>query len=637
MTTKEELKLILKLISKYNLPLSPILEYAINEKIEEFSEDSENDNSVSAESEQSNTPELSYPLNVEKAKSRDIDGDISLSNKLKIVEYGKYSIAVIGNTKPHKKQFRAMGGFYVAHTKWGPAWTFSSKLRERLQTYINEAPSMMESWEDASQKLPEKRQSLRYIIKVKYPDGRISCKKLVWETLVDVIKYARPERVRQLQIICMGDNLVSSKLNDNPIYRSAQKSIGDGLYVCTYSSTDVKFNQISKINSALHLGLEVEKVEDGEKHSVQNEIRLPDSHQRDFAYSDYMATTNHIVSDKMQSTDSTEDKRIGYTIRIIPTLQIGEIIGTIDKNGTKKIVVKTINGNVIEIDDLPYLYEVIERTTKTSENTENVPININDNENYPENRKENYWTKDEEEHNNLQIEHVYLDHKGNIARTEIGRLGISADDIENEVKENEVGNEQVTDEDSDDFVPMGTRVKLFPSQIEGVIINRFTTKEGERKIVVKKDDGSLFSASDHPYLYKKVKKRRRRIGEMKKENEAEVDDSLSEPKVNKWTGIKEQFHAFLAWRRPESTANSYTNTLDRPVREWINREVDKQADSIFSYTTFEDVQLCIDLLKSSPNFVSENTRMHNRMSAALNQYLLFIKEREANSAGKHRG
>ena len=36
MKEREELELILKLIRKYNLPLSPILEYAVNEKMEEY-------------------------------------------------------------------------------------------------------------------------------------------------------------------------------------------------------------------------------------------------------------------------------------------------------------------------------------------------------------------------------------------------------------------------------------------------------------------------------------------------------------------------------------------------------------------------------------------------------------------------
>lgn len=38
MKEREELELILKLIGKYNLPLSPILEYAVKEKMEEFPE-----------------------------------------------------------------------------------------------------------------------------------------------------------------------------------------------------------------------------------------------------------------------------------------------------------------------------------------------------------------------------------------------------------------------------------------------------------------------------------------------------------------------------------------------------------------------------------------------------------------------
>lgn len=39
MTPREELDLILKLIRKYNLPLSPILEYAVNEKKDEYPEE----------------------------------------------------------------------------------------------------------------------------------------------------------------------------------------------------------------------------------------------------------------------------------------------------------------------------------------------------------------------------------------------------------------------------------------------------------------------------------------------------------------------------------------------------------------------------------------------------------------------
>lgn len=117
----------------------------------------------------------------------------------------------------------------------------------------------------------------------------------------------------------------------------------------------------------------------------------------------------------------------------------------------------------------------------------------------------------------------------------------------------------------------------------------------------------------------------------------EAQETINEPaklpiineEASRWDlPIKMQFRSFLAKRKPESTANSYTSCLDNAVREWINKEVDGNADSVFSYTTSEDVRLCIDMLKSSKAFVAENIRKHNSMSAALSQYLLFIEERE---------
>lgn len=43
---------------------------------------------------------------------------------------------------------------------------------------------------------------------------------------------------------------------------------------------------------------------------------------------------------------------------------------------------------------------------------------------------------------------------------------------------------------------------------------------------------------------------------------------------------------------------NYTSTLDNAVRMWFNKIVDVHADSIFSYTTSEDVRICIDLLSA---------------------------------------
>ena len=117
----------------------------------------------------------------------------------------------------------------------------------------------------------------------------------------------------------------------------------------------------------------------------------------------------------------------------------------------------------------------------------------------------------------------------------------------------------------------------------------------------------------------------------------EVGESLEKPskkpvvneKASHWDyPIKEQFRSFLSRQKSEGTAISYISTLDNAVRVWINKEVDKHADSVFSYTTSGDVRLCIDMLNSSADYVAENDRKHRSMSAALNQYLLFIEECE---------
>ena len=410
------------------------------------------------------------------------------ANDLRIVDFGERSIAVVGDTKPHKDALRAMGGYFMIRTQWGPAWTFPNKKRERIQAYIGGDTSVVSQWEDKNQEESVKRSSARYIIHVKYPNGSEFSSNLVWETLVDVVNYAGPERVKQLNIICMGDNLVSSRLNDSPIYRAAQKDIGRGLYVCTYSSTDVKFKQIERINRELQLGLIVEKVyidengntqvkkddepytwdelksgsrdrtkysfEGGEllskrrfvlevvkyyvrchpQISYESLIRVfpatlhsnktngvikryndvakqvalnPDVRSRFFMKDDEVIVLSNgmkvVVHNQwgddfekflkvaeslytVKSSDesyvqsvspaankddgkplvnpieSKEDKRIGYTVRLFPSQLKGEIVRVrVDRKGIKKLIVKTFNGDVVEVNDLPYLYEVLKR------------------------------------------------------------------------------------------------------------------------------------------------------------------------------------------------------------------------------------------------------------------------------------
>ena len=417
MNTKEELNLILTLLRKHNLPLSPILEYAINEKIDECSGEESHDGSINDEEMlqvEKEHGDLFGERKETKQESLEID-----SNSLRVVEFGKRGVAVVGDTKSHRISLRAMGGYYMPRTVYGPAWIFPLKQQKRVQAYVDGDTSVVDSWEKEYSSKTLDKNSSRYIIRVKYPDGKISCDELVWKTLLDVVKYAGAERVRRLNIVCMGDNLVSPNLNGNPIYRSAQKKCALGLYLCTYSSTAVKYNQILRINRELDLGLIVEKVDSsegvGKDQDLQNQTTLKD--------------------DCAERLKFEEDKRIGYTIRLLPSQLEGVIIRTkVDKKGVKKLVVKTtLSGDVLEINDLPYLYEVLQRETKKTDESGMVvttpKVNVNDNtdvlreynkaEEHDESvekseKMEPYRSTSEVE----EIENIYLEKDGDDTRVE---------------------------------------------------------------------------------------------------------------------------------------------------------------------------------------------------------------------------
>lgn len=63
-----------------------------------------------------------------------------------------------------------------------------------------------------------------------------------------------------------------------------------------------------------------------------------------------------------KTANTSDDRRIGYTVRLFPSQLKGEIIRVKkDTIGIKKLVVKTTNGDIVEVDDVPYLYEILKR------------------------------------------------------------------------------------------------------------------------------------------------------------------------------------------------------------------------------------------------------------------------------------
>ena len=100
----------------------------------------------------------------------------------------------------------------------------------------------------------------KYIIRVTFPNNRVSCQKMVSNTFVEVIKYAGAENVRRLGIMMLGENIISSTFFENERYAAGQHEVEPGLYVSTYCDTDRKYEILKTINRELKLNLTIEKV-----------------------------------------------------------------------------------------------------------------------------------------------------------------------------------------------------------------------------------------------------------------------------------------------------------------------------------------------------------------------------------------
>ena len=100
----------------------------------------------------------------------------------------------------------------------------------------------------------------KFIIRVKFPDNRVSCQKIVSNTFADVIKYAGAKNVERLGITLFGENIISSSRLENERYAAAQQEIEPGIYLCTYCDTDKKLEILKMINRELNLNLVIEKV-----------------------------------------------------------------------------------------------------------------------------------------------------------------------------------------------------------------------------------------------------------------------------------------------------------------------------------------------------------------------------------------
>lgn len=143
-------------------------------------------------------------------------------------------------------------------------------------------------------------------IKVSFPDGRIIQPNKVLETIVEVVKYAGPERVRELNIIVCGDNLVLK--NPKPRYIKACKPVGNTWLVNTCSSTPSKYEQITFISEQLNLGVTAEILSGDNIGSYQNKNEFDSVETVQDALVEYTSSHDtNLFCSSSQSDDSLRE------------------------------------------------------------------------------------------------------------------------------------------------------------------------------------------------------------------------------------------------------------------------------------------------------------------------------------------
>lgn len=79
----------------------------------------------------------------------------------------------------------------------------------------------------------------------------------------------------------------------------------------------------------------------------------------------FVGNNNTTNGSSSNASQVEEDPKVGYTVRLFPSQKVGIITNIIvDDKGIKTLVVRTDDGFIKEIDDLPYLYQVLDRRVK---------------------------------------------------------------------------------------------------------------------------------------------------------------------------------------------------------------------------------------------------------------------------------
>ena len=102
-----------------------------------------------------------------------------------------------------------------------------------------------------------------------------------------------------------------------------------------------------------------------------------------------------------------------------------------------------------------------------------------------------------------------------------------------------------------------------------------------------------------------------------------IDITTDEPVS--FASLKDAFRNYLYRTKSPRTANNYLHYIEKPIRVYIWKIVDPDADSIYSFKTISEVRAMALKLKADDSFVADNLKWHNALTAAITCYTKFLE------------
>ena len=380
MKEREELELILNLMRKYNLPLSPILEYAIKEKIEEFpAKDLANEVGEA-------TSEIILDEGETYTYYHVNDADL-LPKSYDVKWFGLSALACLEG-QMDKRSYQILTDMLKGDSR--------SEIAERnhlTQERIRQI--VVKSTKQAKELLIELRKSNE---DTKSENAQLKTQlKLLKENIARLKALLPKETITRLGDENEEPSTELASLLETPIenlnfpVRAANILMYMGIKKFAdipqiYSSIQVlkARNSGRKTVHDISLFLEDFYLSFGMSYTeIVNVLKVKDWHVAKRKWIRQGLNKENVKKQKENENNKKNgstskafnktpsnvkqyngDERIGYTVRLFPSQQVGEILNVrVDGRGIKKLVVRTLDGNMVVVDDLPYLYEVLRKKT----------------------------------------------------------------------------------------------------------------------------------------------------------------------------------------------------------------------------------------------------------------------------------